>query len=172
MTMCSRLRFAFLVAVVLGGLSRPLPAATQTNYANGAACQPAKFMGVLPSVTYNASGIWVDTGSADLICPITWSKQPITPWQNLAKVDIQVDWLGLPSTIPPISSQTWGCSLAYQSPGGSLTYADLPISYPIPTTLVSVAYAVLLCTVPASMGVQGYSVNMCFTSPSTPSGCG
>jgi hypothetical protein len=172
MTTRSRLVGSIFVALVLGALASPAYAVKQTNYSMGASCQPATLLDVLTSVTYTNSGIMVNGLTiGTVICPISWSKQVISTWQNLEKVDIQVDWLGLPSGTTGILGPNWGCSLAYQSAGGSLSMQNLPIPYPIPATLANVAYAALICTVPPSMGIQGYIVNMCFVSASNPGGC-
>jgi hypothetical protein len=165
--------FSTSVALLTAMQAGPAAAAKRINFEHGAACQPKKnSLGLLPAISYVSSGVIVDALSADLICPVPWSKEGLSTWDLLDKVDITVDWLGLPSTnsVLPISPN-WGCTLVYESSGGSLYMQSLPVPYPLPSTLTHVAYMALWCTVPQSMGVQGYSINMCFTSTGSPGAC-
>src|SRR5882724_6263004 len=169
MTKCRLALLSTSLFLLLPALARPAQAAKRINFEHGAGCQPKKtILGLLPAISYVNAGIMVDALTADLICPIPWSKEGLSTWELLDKVDVTVDWLGLPSGTPVTTTPAWGCTLVYESSGGSLYMQNLPIPYPIPATLVSVAYAALWCTVPQSMGVQGYSINMCFTTAGNP----
>jgi hypothetical protein len=161
------------VVVLLGGLARPAHAVKQTNYAMGAACQPATLLNVVSPLTYTNAGVMnQNLLPVDVVCPLTWSKQQaVASWQNLAEVDIEVDWLGLPAGVTGLFGPTWGCTLAYQTAGGSLSMQNLPIPYPLPAAMPSMAYGALICTIPSSMGIQGFEINMCFTSATNPGGC-
>jgi hypothetical protein len=158
--------------LLLGARARPAEAAKRVSFAHGSTCQAKRnSLGLLPAISYSNAGVMVDALTADLICPIPWSREGLTSWDLLDKVDITVDWLGLPSGLASTFTPTWGCTLVYESAGGTLYTTPLPVTYPMPSFLTSVAYAALWCTVPQSMGIQGYSINMCFTATNNPGGC-
>jgi hypothetical protein len=159
------------LCLMLAGRARPALAAKRVNFAHGASCQPKKVGGVVPMLSYTNAGVLVDSSSAELICPIPWSKEGLSTWELLDKVDVSVDWLGLPSGATPPTTPTWGCNLVYESPGGTLYTTPLPVTYPLPPYLSNVAYAALWCAAPQTMGIQGYSINMCFVASNNPGGC-
>lgn len=161
------------VMLTVLGLAGPAHAVKRLTYSHGATCQPMQNPdGTMPNIAYTNAGVVVNSTSATFVCPIDWSKDPLSTWALLDKVDVSVDWLGLPSTATnALFGPNWGCSLVYESAGGTTFVTGLPVSYPMPAGLASVAYAALWCTVPQSMGIQGYNINMCFVSSTNPGGC-
>ncbi len=164
---------ALVVVLALAGLAGPAHAVKRLSFSHGSTCQPMQNAdGTMPNIAYTNAGIIVNSISANLICPINWSKDPLTTWALLDKVDLEVEWLGLPAgAATAVFGPNWGCSLVYESAGGTTFVTNLPVTYPLPAGLSSVAYAALWCTVPQSMGIQGYDINMCFVSASNPGGC-
>jgi hypothetical protein len=172
MTRCKLALLSSCFFLLLGALARPAHAVKRISFQHGAGCQAKKTaLGLLPFFSYVNAGVIVDGPTADFICPIPWSKEGLSTWEVLDKLDVHVDWLGLPSGPLPPPTPAWGCTLIYETTGGSLYMQALPVPYPIPSTMVAVAYAALWCTVPQSLGIEGYNVNMCFTSTTNPGAC-
>ena len=120
------------VVVLLGGLARPAHAVKQTNYAMGAACQPASLLNVVSPLTYTNAGV-MNQGllAVDVICPLTWSKQQaVASWQNLARGRHRGRLARPSGRSGRLVRPNWGCTLAYQTAGGSLSMQNLADSVP------------------------------------------
>jgi hypothetical protein len=168
MNKCGYWLCSIAVVALLGGLPRPAHAGKSFNYTMGAACQAAGLVSAVSPLTYTNSGFMIQgLTSVDVICPISWAKAAVPTGLIVGELDVEVDWI-LPGGVPaPINA----CSLSYQSLGGSLTMQALPIPYPVPANMVSMAYGAVVCTVPPWVGIQGIAFNMCVTTPTSPATC-
>jgi hypothetical protein len=134
----------------------------------GAVCQPSSLISVVSPLTYMNSGFLVEgLASVDVVCPIAWAKPAAPTGLIVGELDIQVDW-NLPLGVP---APTGACSLTFQSAGGSFTTQALPIPYPVPSNMVNMAYAAVVCTVQPWMGIYGITFNMCVTTLGNPAAC-
>ena len=157
------------VVVLTGGLARPAHAGKSFNYTMGAACQPSGLFGVVSPLTYTNSGFMIQgLTPVDVVCPVSWARPAVPAGLIVGELDIEVDWV-LPPGIPAPTASA--CSLSYQSAGGSLSTSPLPISYPVPSNMLNMAYGAVFCTVPAWVGIQGISFNMCVTTSGNPGAC-
>jgi hypothetical protein len=168
-----RVLFVSVVCTLaLAAMGSPAAAIKRDSFMHGTACEVKQTGTTTPMVSYMNSGIMVTSASADLICPLPWSKEVAISWQVFDRLDVNVTWLsvtGAPAT-PPVGSN-WGCSLVTETAAGSLFVNPLPIPYPMPLGLSDTAYMALWCTVPQNMGIAGYDATLCFMNPALPTTC-